>query len=659
MRLRNTLIMAAVALLLGAAVYFLEIRGAAEREEAEAVADRLLRFESEDVTGLTLQTPDETISLARTDDEWRITAPYDLAADQNAVTTIVDRLQSADRERVVEEQPESLERFGLAEPEVTVTLEVTGGATHTLAFGGGTPVGFNVFVKRGDADAVYTAASGIKDAVNKSLLDLRDRKILTFADADVQRVEIESDELAATVEREPESADGIVRWTLTEPLAASADAGTIAELLRRLRTSNATSFAADAPDDEQLASFGLDEPQATVRLWTGDDAARTLLIGAATDDATGYYARREGSDAVMIVPNNVINELPDSVDALRNRTVVELARDRVEAIEIEGEGAPIRIEKDGVDWRITAPRALDGDASAVSSLLTAALNLRTREFPEGPADAARFGFADPHARITFELEPLPGAEPGAEEGAESSGEATEGEQAGEQPAAGGMPADTVTLVIGAATEIAPEEADDPDATEPGEPEEAEDIPARYVMVEGRPTVYLVEEADLGDLDVDLFALRSKTLVSFAQSDLTRIELVTPEATLALTKDDEGNWTRDGEALGEEPATAVTDMLWRLNYLDMQGIVVEAADADAADLQAYGLATPPLRLRAFIGDETVADVAIGDDVPADQLQDLPPMAARTQTYATVAGAPGVFRVDANLRTATRDLLDILS
>jgi hypothetical protein len=388
-------------------------------------------------------------------------------------------------------------------------------------------------------------------------------------------------------------------------------------------------FASDAPTDEQVAEYGLDAPTVTVRLWTGDDAAQTLLVGGTSEEPAGRYARRAGSDTVMIIPDNLVDELPESAAVLRNRTVVEFARDRVDAVVVQHGDDSIRVEKDGVDWNITQPRPLSGDTGTISSLLSAALNLRTREFPTDGPDAARFGFADPHERVTFELEALPGDDTGA-----------------------GQPAEQVTLLVGNATEVEPEGA----AESTAEGEESGPVAARYVMVEGGSDVFVVEESALEDLDVDLLALRSKTLVSFAQSDLTGIELITPDGTTTLAKGADGGWTRDGEALSEDAGSAVDDLLWRLNYLDMQGIVSEDPGVGLAP---YGLDAPRLRVRALIDDTVAGDVAIGDDVPEGELQDLPPFAPQQQVYATVSGHPGVFRIGTNLRDAAQALLGALS
>lgn len=651
MRTKNTLIMAVVAGILMTAVYFFEIRGDDERAETERVADRLLHFESADVTGLNIQTADASISLRRVDDAWRITAPYDLAANDGAVDSIVNRLQTANHDRLIDEAAEDLDRFGLADPEVEVTVELDDGSSYSLALGNGTPVGFNVFVRPGGGDTVYTTTAGLKDAVNKTLFDLRNRSILTFDEPDVARLDLTTADLDVSMRRQPALGDGIARWDLTTPIEARADTDTIAAYLRRLRNNNALAYPSDDPSDEDLTAYGLDAPRLTVRVWTGDDNAITLQIGDESEDPAGYYARRLGSDAVFVAPAGLFDDAPDSVTALRNRTIVEFARDRVAGIEIDAGDDAIRLEKDGIDWRLVSPRELDGDSATVSSLLRATLDMKAAEFAAGTADEARFGFATPHARVVFDLEPLPGEDAGPDQ-----------------------PAETVTLLIGNATEIEPDEPDattddesgaeaEDEATDPNtedeEVEEPEPIAARYVTVEGEPAVYVVEEDDLADVTVDLFALRSKTLVSFAQSEVSRIEVSGAGVTYELAKNDEGVWSPTGTAAGTDLTEVVDNMLWSLNYLRMEGIGAEPRGESAVNLAPFGLEAPALSLRTFVGDEVVAALGIGDEVPADELEDLPPFAPTSQTYVTIAGMPGAFRIDAKLRNALQAILDELS
>ena len=634
MRTKKTLIMALAAGILAVAVYFLEIRGTEERAETERVADRLLRFESESVTGLTIQTADTSISLDRIDSAWRITAPVDLEANESAVNNIVNRLQTADLDRLIDEAPDDLDRFGLADPEVEVTVELDDDSSRSLALGDGTPVGSNMFVRPGGGGAVYTTAAGLKDAVNKTLFDLRNRSIMTFNEQDVARLELTTADLDISIQRQPVLSDNIARWKLAAPIEARADADTIGAYLRQLRNDEALAYPSESPSDEDLSIYGLDAPRLTVRIWTSDDSAMTLAIGNETEEPAGYYARRIGSEAVFVVPTTLLDEAPDSVTALRNRTVVEFARDRVNGIEVETGGQAVSLTKNGIDWQIVSPRVLDGDAATVSSLLTRTLAMKAADFATGTASATRFGFAIPHARVAFNLEPLPG-----------------------QDASADQPAETITVLIGNATEIEPPEPDP--AVEGEDVEELKPTAARYITVENEPTIYVVENDDLSDITVDLFTLRSKTLVSFAQSNISRIEVSSAARTHEFTKDEEGVWSLTGPIVGTDLTEVVDNMLWSLNYLRMEGIVAEPAANATVDLSPFGFDTTAMSLRAFIGDEIVANVSIGSEVPEEDLKDLPAFAPKTQTYGTVGGTSGVFRLDAKLRDALQAIFDELS
>ncbi len=634
MRTKNTLIMAFAAVLLAVAVYFLEIRGVEEHAEVERVANRLLSFESESVTGLNIKTADASISLQRIDSTWRITAPLDLEANESAVVNIVNRLQTTDYDRLIAETPDDLGRFGLADPEVEVTIELDDGSAHSLALGDGTPVGSNLFVRHGEGEAVYTTAAGLEDAVNKSLFDLRNRSIMAFDEQEVTRLELTTANLEASMQRQPALSDGIARWKLDGPIEARADADAIGAYLTQLRNDEALAYPSESIEDEDLSIYGLDTPQLTVRIWTNDDSTISLEIGNESEEPAGYYARRIGSGAVFVVPTALFDEAPDSITALRNRTVAEFARDRVNGIQVEIGEKAVRLTKDGIDWKIVSPRFLEGDTSTVSSLLTATLAMKAADFASATASATRFGFSTPYARVVFNLEPLPSQDMSTDQ-----------------------PAETITMLIGNETQIEPTESGP--AVEGDDIEEPKSTAGRYITLENEPTVYVVASDDFSDITVDLFALRSKTLVSFARSDVSRIEVSDGARTYTLTKDEENNWNLSGPIAATNLTKVVDDMLWSLNYLRMEGIAAEPEGNDTANLASFGLDAPAMSVRAFAGEGDVAHVSIGSEVPAEELEEIPAFAPKAQTYGAVDGTPGIFRLDAKLRDVLQAIFDELS
>ncbi|MFH1006919.1 MAG: hypothetical protein V1800_05360, partial [Candidatus Latescibacterota bacterium] len=74
MSFKTTIMGAILALLLGAFVYFYEIKGGEEREQAQQQAKRIFVFEDNQVRGLSLTQSGEEIVLAKAaDGQWTIT----------------------------------------------------------------------------------------------------------------------------------------------------------------------------------------------------------------------------------------------------------------------------------------------------------------------------------------------------------------------------------------------------------------------------------------------------------------------------------------------------------------------------------------------------------------------------------------------------------
>lgn len=601
MQTRNTLVMAIVLVSISAFVYFYEIRGRADREEAEEQASLLLHFESEDVTGLSITTDDGTVSATKTDGTWRITEPVATSADSTAIQTIVDNVSKASHQRLVVEAADDLEPFGLTEPVATLVLELTSGEPLRLALGKNTPVGASVYATVGDENNVYSVMTALRFDVNKTLFDLRDRAILSFDSGSIDRIEFQRDGMDATVRRE---GDG---WTAEAPFTGSADAETIDDLLFALGSAEAEAFVTDtAPDDTTLTEYGLDMPEATATLHGSDDARYSLIVGKAATDPDGFYAMVEGGSSIFVIEADLLDDFPADAVALRDKQVLRLSRQRLADITIERTGSPaLQLVRRGTEWSISQPRQLDADVSALSSILNALTNLRAEGFePAGDGSTAtiRIGLRNP----------------------DTDADAVE---------------ETLEIAIGGQTTVVPFD-------QRGD-EEAEAIEVFPVTPAGSDTAFLVPAIDIEDLLVDLFTIRAKTLVEFSPDDLQTLEVSGESGTTYTLSRGGDEWTAD---VGELSETAVADLLWDLNYLTMES-VAEEWDGAAPDLSAYGLATPHYRIVGRGADGVITDVRIGAELPTDG-------EASARVYAMVGTRPAVFEITAALADLLADLLDSL-
>lgn len=656
MKFRNTLIMALVLLVLGGFVYFYEIRGRAEREAAEERAAKIVAFETDQVVRVTLSSADQRLVVARSaDDGWRLEEPVQQLADATAVDDVLQSLQTAEHERVVAENPEDPATYGLAEPDMTVVLELEDGTEHTVEIGGGTPVGQNVYARRSGEPEVYITPASLKDDLSVELFDLRDKSILTFEEGEIQRLEIRRPDLDLGLTR----ADaGEAEWRITRPLDVRADSPTVTDLLDGLRQGEAQAFVAESAGPEALAAYGLDAPRLTLTLWTTDDASQTLEIGAASEDPAGYYARRRGGDPVFVVPEDALADVPESVTAIRNRSVVSIPRSRVRWLAVSRGDETVRVERVDTAWEITEPRELEADGSSVSTLIAGLDGLRARDFA---TESTARGLEDPIARIRVALAPETAGDAAAE--GEAPEEGQEEEQAGEQqpPTGQAEPAEEVEVRFGATVDVEPEAGtgtDEPAAAQGADPDgtSADDgtETLRYVAVSGDPTVYLVGEAEIDDVLQGLFDLRSKILVSFTQSELSRLTVEARGTTWTVERSGD-TWRLvepELRAIDDQP---VTDLMWELNYLQMQGVGVEWEES-IPDLSQYGVAPPAFRLRAWVGEEQVADLGVGAPVPEETVgDDSPP----EQVWVRIDDKNGVFRVPGQLRDTAEALVEALA
>src|SRR6266404_7521294 len=134
MKSRTTLILVFVALVIGGLVALDHYKGAST-EEARTKSQRVLGFQSKDITGLKIDFTNQVYALEKDGDQWRIKQPLDVRANYSTVSSILDELEFAERNRsITEKELEGLtpKDFGLQNPRVRLTLRNKKGSTILL-----------------------------------------------------------------------------------------------------------------------------------------------------------------------------------------------------------------------------------------------------------------------------------------------------------------------------------------------------------------------------------------------------------------------------------------------------------------------------------------------------------------------------------------------
>ena len=542
---RTILVLLILAAGLGAFFYYDTYSLGPRREKAESAKGRIWTVEPKDVERVTVARKGETIRLQRTaDGSWEMLEPIKTRGDRGAVDDMVTGLATARMDREIDANPAKPADFGLDPPEAEVKLEVKGRAEPlVLRVGSKNPTGVWVYAREGGKPAVITLSESIARDATRPLADFRDRTVIAFDRRNVSGIDLDvnGDQIGVV-------ADEPGKWRIVKPRPLRADTDLISEFLDKLEGAKAVEFVDDAP--KSLQPYGLDKPS-KVTVWVGKDkdrAARTLLVGRPVPEKKGVYVKREGEPGVILTAEAVWTVFPKTVGAIRDKTVVSYASDKLAKIEITHGRETLGLEKEGTGWKITAPEALRADSGAVTQILWKIRDLQALGFlSEGAAEVPRF-LSKPEVIVRL-------WETGAKE--------------------------PKTLLLQSSNE-----------RRGGQP-------AALAAVQGEGPVVLVAGKALTELTPSVAQLRDRTVFpTFDLGDVKRARVSGGDKPLIVEKSGETDWKQVEPARGATKDGRVANVLLALKSLKWKEIASKGGD-DAK----FGVDRPELEVSVFKADGT--------------------------------------------------------
>ena len=96
---KTTLILLLLALGLGGFVYFYEIRGASQRQEAQSQSEELFAFTEDDVKSFTIKNQAQTLKFEQINSKWQMKEPKDTPASSASVAFLLNLLETGKSNR--------------------------------------------------------------------------------------------------------------------------------------------------------------------------------------------------------------------------------------------------------------------------------------------------------------------------------------------------------------------------------------------------------------------------------------------------------------------------------------------------------------------------------------------------------------------------------
>ena len=383
MKLKTNIIIGAIFAFLLAFVYFYEIKGGQERRQAAERSKQLLEFKESEVERLALIRPEGSIEVERIEEgQWRVVLPVEDGADGEAIARYLRNIAESEREKVIVDSADARSadtaaRFGLDRPRLGILVETEEGALDTLFFGTDAPTDRYTYVKRsGSNPEIFVVRAWRYDNLDKSVFDLRDRRVLALSKAEV--TEASRAGISGPVSLRKEGAD----WLLQEPIVARASTEVVDGLLGKIENSEISEFVDEAPDGKALVAYGLDSRAVEWSLRLGQDRVEKRLSIGLEDDEGRYYARDESRPQVFLVDSTLVHRLTQEVTALRSKKPLQVEPDRIDRMEYRR--GPVLIfaaEKDTLGvWNLQDPPGQKAKSWKLNALLTDLQSLEATGF---------------------------------------------------------------------------------------------------------------------------------------------------------------------------------------------------------------------------------------------------------------------------------------
>jgi hypothetical protein len=384
MKIRS-LILALVVLLALIGTYYWSEHNKPDDDTAKASASappQILKLDGSAITKLELKRKDAApVILAKNNSgSWQITEPSQLNADQSTVSGAVSTLSSLNSERLVDEKASDLKQFGLDEPTVEVNITEKDNKGQKLLIGDDTPTGNAVYAMLAGDPRVFTIASYTKNSIDKSLNDLRDRRLLTVSGDKISRLDLTRKNQTIEFGRDKNE------WQIIKPEPLRADNTQVDELVTKLTDARMDLTGSDKETKDAASTFARATPIAIAKV-TDQSGSQDLQIRKEKDT---YYAKSSLVDGVYKVDSSLGQAVDKGLDDFRNKKLFDFGFSEPSKVEMHDSSKSYFLTKGGQDWWSNGVKM---DPSAVEFYISNLRDLAASKF-------IQTGFTNPTIQIS-------------------------------------------------------------------------------------------------------------------------------------------------------------------------------------------------------------------------------------------------------------------
>ncbi|MCB9615367.1 MAG: DUF4340 domain-containing protein [Sandaracinus sp.] len=393
----STTILGAIALALFAFIVLYERQTMSTAELRGARNQLLERFVRTRVDGVEIERDGEVVASLRREREegdmlgtWRVVAPFEAAADDDAVSSMLGAVQYAAARRTLEDTDAAdLERFGLTQPRLVARFQVAN-ETLEVRFGGDDPTGAGVYMATDEV--VHVVGRDVFEALDHDAGHFRSKRLVDQGVLAAKWVVIRRGESEVVLSRAETG------WRVAVPggevLAAMAK---VEESLSAFNDLEAERFEGDELGEGFLVVEATTERE-------GRDVTTRLQIGEPCGErGEERMARVDDGPFACVLASRLDPLLREATDYREDRPVT-ISDLEVGALTLALDGVTLAVTRDAGAWKFSVEggRRAEGEADdeAFAAWLREIRQARATAF--APADALEaYGLTRPRGRMSI------------------------------------------------------------------------------------------------------------------------------------------------------------------------------------------------------------------------------------------------------------------
>ena len=186
-------------------------------------------------------------------------------------------------------------------------------------------------------------------------------------------------------------------WQIVQPAAFQPDSAEVSNITTNLASLERQRVIDENPAD--IDEYGLAKPRIEIGVKSAGQEKK-LLIGRKTPPGTDLYAKLADSPRVFLISSFLDSTFNKTTFDLRDKTVLKLDRDKIDALTITVPAHTVRVAKRDGEWRLAAPLDARADFTTVDGLVSRINGVQMKSIASAePAGLAEYGLDKPAATL--------------------------------------------------------------------------------------------------------------------------------------------------------------------------------------------------------------------------------------------------------------------